>query len=237
MNATDTPRLLTDAELARLDELLEAAAPEESMMLEELDGFFAALACSPEQVPPEEYLAAALGREPGSPDATATPQLDEAQGRELKQLLEMHRQAVAGQLYEGEGYAPVLGFDEDGKAQGNAWAIGFVRGMGMRPDAWDDLEEDEEFADTLDPVMRLVEEVDPDEEHPSAPVSEAEREPLMEAMFDAVMEIYDYFRARRERNLAPQTVRRAVKVGRNDPCPCGSGKKYKACCGASPAKH
>jgi preprotein translocase subunit SecA len=31
---------------------------------------------------------------------------------------------------------------------------------------------------------------------------------------------------------APQTIRRATpKVGRNDPCPCGSGKKYKHCCG------
>ncbi|BBD08846.1 preprotein translocase subunit SecA [Desulfovibrio ferrophilus] len=31
----------------------------------------------------------------------------------------------------------------------------------------------------------------------------------------------------------PETVRReAPKVGRNDPCPCGSGKKYKKCCGA-----
>ncbi|MBR5741927.1 MAG: SEC-C domain-containing protein, partial [Firmicutes bacterium] len=26
-------------------------------------------------------------------------------------------------------------------------------------------------------------------------------------------------------------VRKDVKVGRNDPCPCGSGKKYKNCCG------
>jgi len=25
-----------------------------------------------------------------------------------------------------------------------------------------------------------------------------------------------------------------AKVGRNDPCPCGSGRKYKKCCGASP---
>jgi preprotein translocase subunit SecA len=33
-----------------------------------------------------------------------------------------------------------------------------------------------------------------------------------------------------------QTVRRATpKVGRNDPCPCGSGKKYKKCCGAAEA--
>jgi preprotein translocase subunit SecA len=28
----------------------------------------------------------------------------------------------------------------------------------------------------------------------------------------------------------PQTVKKGVKVGRNDPCPCGSGKKYKKCC-------
>src|ERR1022692_361651 len=29
-----------------------------------------------------------------------------------------------------------------------------------------------------------------------------------------------------------QVVRAGEKVGRNDPCPCGSGKKYKKCCGA-----
>ena len=26
-------------------------------------------------------------------------------------------------------------------------------------------------------------------------------------------------------------VRKDPKIGRNDPCPCGSGKKYKKCCG------
>jgi SEC-C motif-containing protein len=32
--------------------------------------------------------------------------------------------------------------------------------------------------------------------------------------------------------IVPETiVRAAPKVGRNDPCPCGSGKKYKLCCG------
>ena len=29
----------------------------------------------------------------------------------------------------------------------------------------------------------------------------------------------------------PQPVKKGAKVGRNDPCPCGSGKKYKKCCG------
>jgi preprotein translocase subunit SecA len=31
------------------------------------------------------------------------------------------------------------------------------------------------------------------------------------------------------------TVKKQEKVGRNDPCPCGSGKKYKKCCGANNA--
>ena len=31
-------------------------------------------------------------------------------------------------------------------------------------------------------------------------------------------------------NLDPY-VREEPKIGRNDPCPCGSGKKYKKCCG------
>jgi SEC-C motif-containing protein len=33
--------------------------------------------------------------------------------------------------------------------------------------------------------------------------------------------------------VTPKTEKRSQpKVGRNDPCPCGSGKKYKKCCGA-----
>ena len=40
-----------------------------------------------------------------------------------------------------------------------------------------------------------------------------------------------------ETNIAPtqkpSPVRAAKKIGRNDPCPCGSGKKYKKCCGAN----
>jgi tetratricopeptide (TPR) repeat protein len=39
--------------------------------------------------------------------------------------------------------------------------------------------------------------------------------------------------ARRRRGASGEPVRRAgPKIGRNDPCPCGSGKKYKRCCGA-----
>jgi len=33
------------------------------------------------------------------------------------------------------------------------------------------------------------------------------------------------------RMVKPETVRKEQTVGRNDPCPCGSGKKFKKCCG------
>ena len=37
--------------------------------------------------------------------------------------------------------------------------------------------------------------------------------------------------------VKPKPVRReATKVGRNDPCPCGSGKKYKKCCALKAAE-
>ena len=43
-----------------------------------------------------------------------------------------------------------------------------------------------------------------------------------------LLDIYWYWQAIINK---PQTVRReGDKTGRNDPCPCGSGKKYKACC-------
>jgi len=42
----------------------------------------------------------------------------------------------------------------------------------------------------------------------------------------------DIQKASRERSNKGQPVRVEQKVGRNDPCPCGSGKKYKKCCGA-----
>ena len=34
-----------------------------------------------------------------------------------------------------------------------------------------------------------------------------------------------------DQTVKKQPVKKAQKVGRNDPCPCGSGKKYKKCCG------
>jgi preprotein translocase subunit SecA len=66
------------------------------------------------------------------------------------------------------------------------------------------------------------------------------------AVATSVDEIEEAFQRKKRRELdqarmagsgdlqpVQQVVRGAAKIGRNDPCPCGSGKKYKRCCGAS----
>ena len=274
MNTPSQDRPLSDAEIETLEAGLEAIDPEDSMAVEELDGFLAALACCPEPVPREEWLPLVLGDSPRARRALRGEGGDGA----LLALVERHRASVASTLYQGEGFAPVLAYDEDGVAWGNAWAIGFARGMALRPDAWSGLEDDEALADALDPVMRLVadaqqgdgdEEDDGDGDVPDGrpaspgpppasragaprpdrraheddsgdlddedwePIADDEREAVIHDMLDGVQDVYDHFRDARERALAPATVRRdGAKVGRNDPCPCGSGRKFKQCHGA-----
>ena len=52
------------------------------------------------------------------------------------------------------------------------------------------------------------------------------------AIEDLIVIVADLEDLTRDRRYAVETVRReAPKVGRNDPCPCGSGKKFKQCHG------
>ena len=114
---------------------------------------------------------------------------------------------------------------------------GFMRGVEMRNEAWRKLFDDEEHRGPLLPILVLFHEHDPDPEmRPSKEPIDAEwREKLIVGAAVAVRMIYEYFAA--HRRMAATTHdkaeprRRQSKVGRNDPCPCGSGKKYKRCCG------
>lgn len=57
--------------------------------------------------------------------------------------------------------------------------------------------------------------------------------PEVSAWSDALDEIAPAYSEsiRDDGSVKGKTVTRALKIGRNDPCPCGSGKKYKKCCG------
>jgi len=55
-------------------------------------------------------------------------------------------------------------------------------------------------------------------------------------MAAGLVQAYRFFEAHRQAEASARTSeprRNAPKVGRNDPFPCGSGKKYKKCCGGA----
>jgi preprotein translocase subunit SecA len=65
-------------------------------------------------------------------------------------------------------------------------------------------------------------------------VPSAAQQPPSEEELEALAEGGDG-NGRRSQRAVQTTVRSGPKVGRNDPCPCGSGKKHKKCCGAKTA--
>ncbi len=227
---------LTEEEFDRLSALLDEAGPD-AMDIEMLDGFFCALICGPDLVSPSEYLP-----EIWSEDFAFE---SDEQVNELLGLLMKHWNAVADGLQRSLGgeeiYMPVLLEDETGIARGNAWAAGFIRGVSMRIDDWQVLFNDEEHGGPLVVIMMLLYENSPDPELRPPPIPDDKRDEMYARLAAGLALIYRYFEPERRRmaSLMQPVQQRRVgpKIGRNDPCPCGSGKKYKQCCGGSSTLH
>jgi uncharacterized protein len=232
MKAFAQPEPLTDAELDRLGNFLESCKGGKAMNLEQLDGFFAALIAGPETVMPSEYNREVFGGEMS--DACGFSSLNEA--NEVLGLMMRHWNTIASTLYKGEAYVPLLLKDEHGVTHGNDWANGFMRGMQMRHNGWAELMDDEEQGGWLIPVMMLYHEHDENPEMRPKPISTEQREDVIVHMAAGLLRAYQYFRDHRQTDAgiqSPEARGGTPKVGRNDPCPCGSGKKYKKCCGSA----
>jgi uncharacterized protein len=117
---------------------------------------------------------------------------------------------------------------------GESWAWGFWEGINLRADAWEPIW-DSELADLMRPIYLLgAEEVE--EEEMTLVDDPVKRHKLAIEMEASILPIQRFWKPRRKSAVA-QVQREAPKVGRNDACPCGSGKKYKKCCGAEQTQH
>jgi uncharacterized protein len=202
------------------------------MNVEALDGFFAALIAGPETVMPSEYNREVFGGEMS--DACEFGSLDEA--NDILGLMMRHWNTIAATLYKGEVYVPLLLEDENGTAHGNDWARGFIRGMGVRHDGWAELVNNQENGRCLIPMMMLYHEDDEEPEMRSEPIGREQREDIIAHIAAGLLGTYRYFREHRQVSAGTHTSEprhSTPKVGRNDQCPCGSGKKYKKCCGGA----
>ena len=232
-----------DDDLARLEALLyDHVGDGDGMPLEAVDGLFSALIVGPEPVLPDEALPQVLG------DGEAAPELVELLRKLWDHITWRVRQPLpvdddADAAYE---LMPFVGLPEleDGEDDdidaiprdfpvGALWAAGFLQGMSLRADAWTKwMDADADLAFDIQDLMRMSVATP---EH--AAEMELDADDLLDfddrwgllASVPALLQDLDLMRFEAQRPREP--LRRDALPGRNDPCPCGSGKRFKQCHG------
>ena len=217
-------QILTFDEAARshLMELLDdKSETHNTMRCDEVQGFMMALLSGPDALNPTNWLPEILGEE---------SLFDAKERTEIERLV--MAMAADMRMKLNEKILPDLWFyeDEAGNPDFYTWCNAYLYALDIVPTDWFEAVEQEEFEDLFYPIMALGGIYD-DEENGEVilHLNEKELTQLESDLPHVLLDIYWYWQAIINK---PQTVRReGEKVGRNDPCPCGSGKKYKACCG------
>jgi uncharacterized protein len=226
-----------DAQIERLAALLEQrAVPFRGFNLEALDGYLSALVLSPEPVAAAEWHPAVWGSPPRWDSAEEAAQVDAL-------LQDQWHLALQRVCFEGdelpELLAPLLWLPEDPEAEddealdvGRDWAFGFFRGVELREAAW---ERWLDANDWVDAIFVLLDQLASGEilpEDPTAaptPISYRQRLDIIASLPGMLADLQHH----RIDALTPrEPLRREATPERNATCPCGSGRKFKKCCGA-----
>ena len=221
---------LTNTELDVLDEFLAIPALEEtSMDVAVLDGYLTALLISPQLVTPAVWMARIWDME----NAHQQPQYRNAEEQaRIDTLIKRHYHALAAEISKATpALVPV--FLRGAQWGVSEWCAGFLLGTSFDRDTWAALMEAQPEWFTALNVLGMGDEDDIEEEYDD-----------VDAAFDAVMvavqAIDSHFRVERGAGPDPRTVdfsapapraTDAPDTPRNALCPCGSGKKFKKCCG------
>jgi uncharacterized protein len=209
--------------------LMSDRSPSESMLLSDLDGFLTGIAVGPELVLPSEWLPLVFGGE--APEFADETEAKTILGAIMGRYNEILRQVA------DDDVDPVFWADRDGTVIAADWAEGFLQAIKLRADAWGPLFKSKRNEHLLLPILALCGDENGESLLGFAPEQEDRiAEEMTELLPECVIAIAAYWRGKGTTNastLTPeaQPSRPPTKVGRNDPCPCGSGKKFKKCCG------
>ena len=241
--ATPAARDFGDADLNRLFDLLDAAPDTfDGLDPSVIDGFVCGVLVQPVLVPEDAWVAALFETD----DGAAVPEAARPWLAEVEALVRRRAGAVNRAIVEDGWFEPlVFGFDAEhppamseyeplaGLTPVSQAIAPWVEGFLLALDRFPALREQTEDLDTaLAPLLRHRIPAEPPAERPAwdADTMMAGFDAALDALVNAVVELADRTMGLRYK---VDTVRRAEpKVGRNDPCPCGSGKKYKRCHGA-----
>jgi uncharacterized protein len=139
------------------------------------------------------------------------------------------RKAIEADLQKGwPGYHP--GFSEPGRKADHdkvrEWVQGFWKAIKLDPRYWSDLADHEHTVTFLSLICGFLNIGEPIEERDDADEIRDELAALLPRAIVGMRKLA----LMQEGNVAALRSITAAKVGRNDPCPCGSGRKFKRCC-------
>lgn len=224
-NASDPRMGLTEDEVDWLGGFLTSSqVPDTAMGLEMVDGFFTALIAGPDVVRPSAYLDAIWGGEERDAPAFDTKE----QAEYVMGLLMRRWNAIAEGIMIGDP-APPLIMDFGDTLTGQDWADGFLLGLDYHESLAATGRSEKRTDRLIKPILALA-----GPEVYGSRISATRREKILDDLPDIILRCAAAWRPSAVATPGPAPVR-SVKVGRNDPCPCGSGKKYKKCCGGSGA--
>lgn len=229
---------LDPGEIQELSQFLSSPTVSKNCMtLEEADGFFCALSVVATATDPEGWLPVVWGGQ--------SPLFDsEEQWKHILDMLLRHWIAVTHLIgkppREGRDfYAPILflpaGNVSDSALDtdfGKPWARGFHKGVAFHMKLWERCLNEDVLVRLFAPVIVLEQGKNPDK--PEIVVDFGMRKNLAGLLPSVAYEFHLFWESQRPGHPdvnGDEAISRKL-AGRNDPCPCGSGKKYKKCCGA-----
>lgn len=242
---------LDDTELDRLDRYLaEHCAPAGGLpCVEALDGFLCAVVAAPELIRPSEWTESVWGEAHAFEDQQAATELIGLVMRLYNQIVErIGNPAAADEPTEDllPLFAlPDVAFDDPeatpdldatDEPVGGLWAFGFRLGRDLRPEDWERLVDDfEGLDDALLNIDALMLGLDVDDDEPGDNDELPTLGERLTILSGVPWLLHTLYKDAQAQSLppAPPFRRETPKVGRNDPCPCGSGRKYKHCHGGS----
>ncbi len=196
--------------------------PDSTMPCAEFEGFLTALAIGPVAVPPSEYLPVIWGVAAGSGEG---PSYDSPeQEAYATDLILRYASSIDTYFRAGRWTSPAnceLEALED-------WCYGFACGIGTKAENWKPLLTDRKRSELVAPILILSQAA----EDPAERLAGDELVDAIESLTQSVHGIRAYWQRRRDGAASGGKAAPAAKVGRNEPCPCGSGRKFKRCCGA-----
>ncbi|OIN91763.1 MAG: hypothetical protein AUJ20_09735 [Comamonadaceae bacterium CG1_02_60_18] len=229
---------LTEEEIQQLDHfLLHEVQCDESMTLDALDGYLHAIAIGPRTLMPQQWMPGIWGDgQSMMPPVDSIEQLNHILGLIMRRF-----NSIITGLEEGAPEISPLWFTTEYRNKeyddAEGWAYGFTEGVKLCQQDWQPLLDTDQGKEWYLPIGLLGEDdFGPDQD--ALTRTPAMRGKLARKIPLAVIAMYEYWLPYRHAIYERQVAKTLqAKVGRNDPCPCGSGKKFKKCCGAAGVLH